>query len=111
MAGHYSDTEHVDFSPDGRYLASVGKNDTLRFREPASGRQVGEPLDITMVGGHRVHLIQRRWSPRLPRRQKHANRWRFIVCRWRHLPGARACRLGRCTVRETHHEPQPGAVE
>ena len=43
-----------------------------------------------------------RWSPRLSR--KHANRWRFIVCRWRH-PGARACRLGRCTVRETHTNP------
>ena len=50
MAGHDSATEHVDFSPDGRHLASVGKNDTLRFREPASGRQVGEPVDITMVG-------------------------------------------------------------
>ena len=50
MAGHDSATEHVDFSPDGRYLASVGKNDTLRFWDPASGRQVGEPVDITMVG-------------------------------------------------------------
>lgn len=52
------DQLELDYSPDGRYLVSLcvmesgncGDN-TLRFWDTISGRQIGEPVDTTAAGG------------------------------------------------------------
>jgi WD40 repeat protein len=41
----------IAYSPDGRYLVSISQDRTLRFWDTASARQIGEPVDITVVGG------------------------------------------------------------
>lgn len=53
MQGHDNEVKDVTYSPDGRYLVSVGArgtDDTLRFWDVASGRQIGEPVSTEHMG-------------------------------------------------------------
>ena len=50
MVGHNEVVEGITYSPDGRYLVSVSADNTLRFWDTASARQIGEPVDTAAVG-------------------------------------------------------------
>ena len=53
MQGHNDGIKDIAYSPDGHYLVSagtVGTDDTLRFWDANSGRQIGEPVDTTPMG-------------------------------------------------------------
>ena len=104
LTGHNSSVTSVEYSPDGRYLASVGPNSALRFLGQASRDPVGEWVDIAALGvvdfvtfshdGHRFYVIASGWSPgglarsavaeygscqrRPPRRTHCATRWSRI---------------------------------
>jgi WD40 repeat protein len=58
LTGYTSGVLSVVWSPDGTRLASCSKDGTIRLWDPATGRQVGEPLT-----GHTgwVRLVV--WSP------------------------------------------------
>jgi WD40 repeat protein len=70
MVGHNDEINDIAYSPDGRYLVSVdavGTDDTLRFWDAASGRQIGKPVDTSTMGravrvsfskdGHWVYVV------------------------------------------------------
>jgi WD40 repeat protein len=73
LTGHNNSITSVEYSPDGRYLASVGADSALRFWDSASGDPVGEWVDIAALGvvdfltfshdGHRLYFIAGGWSP------------------------------------------------
>ena len=50
MEGHNGKVADIAYSPDGHYLVSVDNENTLRFWDVASGRQLGEPIDTTALG-------------------------------------------------------------
>ncbi|SEL91110.1 nSTAND1 domain-containing NTPase [Rhodococcus maanshanensis] len=53
MKGHNQGVSDIAYSPDGRYLSSIGSggtDDTLRFWDTESGNQIGEPVDTTPLG-------------------------------------------------------------
>jgi WD40 repeat protein len=53
MLGNNDQTiNDIAYSPgDGRYLVSISQDRTLRFWDATARRQIGEPIDITVVGG------------------------------------------------------------
>jgi WD40 repeat protein len=70
MQGHADEINDLGYSPDGRYLVSAGAkgtDDTLRFWDAASGRQIGEPVGTEHMGqatyvsfskdGHSVYVV------------------------------------------------------
>ena len=70
MEGHNGEINDIAYSPDGRYLVSAGAagtDDTLRFWDAASGRQIGEPVSTEYMGqatyvsfskdGHWVYVV------------------------------------------------------
>ncbi|MGO9381148.1 MAG: hypothetical protein ACLP4W_03395 [Mycobacterium sp.] len=73
LTGHNDNVTYVEYSPDGRYLVSVGADRALRFWDSASGDPVGEGVDITALGvvdavtfsrdGHRLYFTATGWSP------------------------------------------------
>ena len=74
MEGHNGKVADIAYSPDGHYLVSVDNENTLRFWDVASGRQLGEPIDTTALGnisnvefdrdGRRVFVTAARVSSR-----------------------------------------------
>lgn len=73
LTGHNNSVTSVEYSPDGRYLASVGADSALRFWDSASGDPVGEWVDIAALGvvdfvtfsrdGHRLYFNYQRVVP------------------------------------------------
>jgi WD40 repeat protein len=70
MDGHNNGITEIAYSPDGHYLVSVGAvgtDDTLRFWDAGSGRQIGEPVNTAPMGdtaevsfskdGHGVYVV------------------------------------------------------
>ncbi|MDH6243481.1 hypothetical protein [Mycobacterium sp. OTB74] len=70
LKGHPDEVNDIDYSPDGRYLVSVGNagtDDTLRFWDLKSGREIGEPVSTVPMGkaayvyfskdGHWIYVI------------------------------------------------------
>lgn len=50
IAGRGHASQDLAYNSDGRYLASVGADDTVRFWDLASGNQIGDAVDTSGVG-------------------------------------------------------------
>jgi len=50
LGGNNEQINDIAYSPEGRYLVWISQFQTLRFWDATAGRQIGEPVDISIMG-------------------------------------------------------------